>query len=253
MNAPTDLRAAVQAYYGETLSSSSDLKTDACATIARPAPHVAEALAAVHDEVSARYYGCGLAIPSALEGLTILDLGCGAGRDVYALAKLVGPTGRVIGVDMTPEQLAVARKHEAWHAERFGYDAPNTQFIEGYLEDLASLDIPKGSVDVIISNCVINLCMDKPAVLSAAYDLLKPGGELYFADVYADRRVPAALVADPALHGECLSGALYWGDVDGIAADAGFGDVRIVEHRRSTIRACKPSSTRSASRRSRCG
>ena len=221
----------VQDYYGKTLQSSMDLKTDACATSAAPPAHIREALAAVHDDVSSRYYGCGIAIPTQLEGLNILDLGSGSGRDVYALAKLAGPKGRVTGVDMTPEQLAVAREHEAWHADAFGYKEPTTRFIEGDLEKLADLDLEPGSFDLIVSNCVINLCADKPAVFRAAYDLLKPGGELYFSDVYADRRVPDALKEDPVLLGECLSGALYWTDFLAMAKQSGFLDPRVVEHR----------------------
>ena len=225
-------REIVQTYYGETLQSSADLRTDACTTTAAPPPHVTAALARVHDEVTTRYYGCGLALPAALEGLRVLDLGCGAGRDVYALAQLVGPEGEVVGVDMTKEQLDVARRWEDWHAEAFGYSAPNTRFLEGHLESLDVLDLEPASFDVIVSNCVINLCVDKPAVFREAHRLLKPGGELYFSDVYADRRIPAALVDDPVLYGECLSGALYWGDFGRIAQAAGFADPRVVDHRR---------------------
>ncbi|HPF24187.1 MAG: methyltransferase domain-containing protein [Hyphomonas sp.] len=225
----------VKTYYGETLTGTKDLRTDACTTADRPAPHVSAALAAVHDEVAGRYYGCGLAIPSVLEGLKVLDLGCGAGRDVFALAKLVGPTGHVTGVDMTDAQLDVARAHEAWHAEKFGYAAPNTRFLKGYLEKLGDLDLEPGSFDLIISNCVINLCTDKPEVFRQAHRLLKPGGELYFSDVYADRRIPADLAADPVLYGECLSGALYWGDFLTIAKKSGFTDPRTVDHRRLGI------------------
>jgi len=225
----------VKTYYGETLSGTKDLKTDACTTTDRPPPHVSAALAAVHDEVAGRYYGCGLAIPSVLEGLKLLDLGCGAGRDVFALAKLVGPTGHVTGVDMTDAQLDVARAHEAWHAERFGYEKPNTRFVKGYLEQLGELDLEPGSFDLIISNCVINLCTDKPEVFRQAHRLLKPGGELYFSDVYADRRMPSDLISDPVLYGECLSGALYWGDFGRIVKEAGFIDPRTVDHRRLGI------------------
>lgn len=230
-----NIQTGVKEYYGQTLQGSSDLKTDACATIAAPPAHISRALAAVHDEVAGRYYGCGLAIPEVLEGLRVLDLGCGAGRDVFALAKLVGETGEVVGVDMTDEQLAVAEAHEAWHAEQFGYAKPNTRFLKGYLEKLDELDLEPGSFDLIISNCVINLCMDKPAVFRAAHRLLKPGGELYFSDVYADRRMPQELVEDPVLYGECLSGALYWNDYKAIVRAAGFADARVVEHRRLDI------------------
>lgn len=229
------LNDVVKEYYGQTLQASSDLRTDACCTEAAPPRHIIDALAMVSDEVSSRYYGCGLAIPSTLEGLKVLDLGCGAGRDVFALAKLVGPTGHVTGVDMTAEQLDVARNNEAWHAEAFGYENPNTRFVEGYLEQLDTLDLEPGSFDLIISNCVINLCTDKPAVFRAANRLLKPGGELYFSDVYADRRMPAHLVEDPILYGECLSGALYWGDFLEMAKAAGFLDPRTVDHRRLAI------------------
>lgn len=222
---------SVKAYYGAELTGTSDLKTDACSTLDTPPAFLRAAIARVHPDVAARYYGCGLAIPTALEGLEVLDLGCGAGRDVFTLASLVGPDGHVTGVDMTPEQLAVARQHEAWHADEFGYAAPNTRFVEGYLEQLGELDLEAESFDLIISNCVFNLCTDKPAVFRAAHRLLKPGGELYFADVYADRRIPAHLAEDPVLYGECLSGALYWGDYQTIAREAGFLDPRVVTHR----------------------
>ncbi|MGB6230021.1 MAG: methyltransferase domain-containing protein [Litorimonas sp.] len=231
MDSATIQQDVVKDYYGETLSSSDDLKTDACSTSSRPDAHVREALSLVHDDVSSRYYGCGLAIPACLDGLKVLDLGSGAGRDVFALAKLVGPDGHVTGVDMTPEQLSVARGHEAYHAEAFGYDAPNTRFLEGYLERLDELDLEEGGFDLIISNCVFNLCTDKPGVFRSAYRLLKPGGELYFSDVYADRRMPQHLVNDPVLYGECLSGALYWYDYVAMAKAAGFVDPRIVDHR----------------------
>src|SRR6185503_7537838 len=102
-------------------------------------PHVAAVLPELHDEVKDRFYGCGSPIPPALEGATVLDLGCGSGRDCYVLSKLVGPNGRVIGVDMTEEQLAVARRHQAFHATKFGW--ANTEFRQGYIEDLAGAGI----------------------------------------------------------------------------------------------------------------
>lgn len=225
----------VKEYYGETLQGSDDLKTDACVTTGLPPLYVRRAMSGIHEEVASRYYGCGLVIPAMLDGLKVLDLGCGAGRDVYALAKLVGPTGHVTGVDMTNEQLAVARKYQDWHAKEAGFDKPNTRFLHGYLEKLDELDLEPGSFDVIVSNCVINLCTDKPAVFRAAHKLLKPGGEIYFSDVYADRRMPESLVNDPVLYGECLSGALYWNDYNAMVKAAGFTDPRVVEHRRLAI------------------
>ncbi len=216
-------------YYGQILQGNADLRTDACATSEAPGLALRAALANVHPDVKARYYGCGLIAPADIKGRRILDLGSGAGQDAYVLAQLVGPGGHVTGVDTTPEQLAVARATMGWHAERFGH--ANVDFIEGDIEKLADLPLEPGSFDIIVSNCVINLVADKAAVFSAAHRLLKPGGELYFSDVYADRRVPDALKADPVLHGECLSGALYWGDFVRLAKAAGFADPRLVSDR----------------------
>lgn len=188
-------------------------------------------LAEIHPEVSARYYGCGLVAPDALEGLRILDLGCGAGRDVYLLLRLVGADGEVVGVDMTREQLAVAERHRDYHATRYGHARSNVRFIAGRIEALGELGLEPGGFDLIVSNCVINLSPDKPAVLEQAHALLKVGGEFYFSDVYADRRVPSELQSDPVLYGECLAGALYWNDFLRLARRVGFADPRLVEDR----------------------
>lgn len=226
---------SVQNYYGEVLQSSSDLQTNACCTPDAMPDHLKQVLSKVHDEVLTRYYGCGLIAPLDLKGMSILDLGCGAGRDVYALSAMVGETGRVVGVDMTPEQLEVARAHQDYHASAFGYAASNVEFHHGYIERLDDLNLEPGSFDIIVSNCVINLATDKEAVLRGAHRLLKDGGEMYFSDVYADRRVPKGMAEDEVLYGECLSGALYLNDFLSIARKAGFGDPRRVTHRPLTI------------------
>lgn len=132
----------------------------------------------------------------------------------------------MIGVDMTEEQLAVARRHQDWHAERFGH--ANTDFRHGYIEDLAGAGIPDASVDVVVSNCVVNLSPDKPRVLSEIFRVLKPGGELYFSDIFSDRRLPASLLDDPVLVGECLAGALYTEDFRRALESAGCPDARTV-------------------------
>lgn len=216
-------------YYGQVLTGSADLRTDACCTTDAPPPALRAALANVHEEVRARYYGCGLVVPDAIKGCAVLDLGSGSGQDAYLLSQMVGSEGSVTGVDATPEQLEVAERHQAWHADRFGF--ANTRFLEGDIERLDELGLADASFDVIVSNCVINLVADKAAVFRAAHRLLKPGGELYFSDVYADRRVAPTLLADPVLHGECLAGALYWGDFDALAKAAGFADPRLVTDR----------------------
>ncbi len=225
----------VQAYYGEVLQSSADLQTNACCMPDDVPAYVRDVLSKLHDEVLAKYYGCGLIAPLDLQGMRILDLGCGAGRDVYALSGMVGEGGQVVGVDMTTEQLDVARAHQGFHAQAFGHGASNVAFHHGFIERLDELDLEPGSFDIIVSNCVLNLATDKAAVLRGAHRLLKDGGEMYFSDVYADRRVPEALAKDEVLYGECLSGALYWNDFLGLAKGAGFGDPRQVTRRRLTI------------------
>ena len=216
----------VKEYYGRVLKSSADLKTSACCLVEALPRHVSEALKDVHPEVKERFYGCGSPIPPALEGATVLDLGCGSGRDCYVLSKLVGPKGRVIGIDMTDAQLAVARRHQAFHAGRFGW--ANTEFRQGYVEDLAGAGVADASVDLVVSNCVINLSPDKARVFREIFRVLKPGGELYFSDVFADRRIPAPLAQDPVLLGECLGGALYVEDFRRLMAQSGCADARIV-------------------------
>ena len=226
-------QAAVQAYYGQELTGTADLKTSACCDADAVPDWLRPLLARIHPDVLARYYGCGLVCPPLLEGCSILDLGCGTGRDVYALAQLVGPSGSVVGVDMTAEQLAVAREHLAFHAEQFGY--ANVSFLEGTIESLEALPLEPGSFDVIVSNCVLNLSTNKAAVLQGVKRLLKPGGELYFSDVYVDRRLPEAVRRDPVLYGECLGGALYWNDFLRLAKGAGFPDPRLVSDRELRI------------------
>ena len=222
-----DVRAWVSEYYGKVLTSSKDLATNACCAVGAPAPHIAAALAHVHPEVSDRFYGCGFPIPEALAGARVVDLGCGTGRDVFVLAQLVGAAGRVTGVDMTEAQLAVARNTLDWHRERFGYAEGNVALHQGFIEDLSFL--PDQSVDIVVSNCVVNLSPRKDLVLREVARVLAPGGEFYLSDVFCDRRLPAEVANDPLLHSECLGGAMVAFDFQHLAKQLGFGDPRALD------------------------
>jgi arsenite methyltransferase len=225
----------VQEYYGKSLQKTSDLQTNACCTLVAPPKYIQAALNKVHKEVQAKYYGCGLTIPQKIKGLRILDLGSGSGRDCYIAAQLVGEQGSVVGVDMTAEQLDIARQYLDYHRLAFGYAHSNVEFVQGNIEQLDALDLEAESFDLIISNCVLNLAADKEKVLRDAYKLLKKGGEMYFSDVYADRRMPQHLQQNALLWGECLSGAMYWNDFLRAARKAGFIDPRAVEDKPVTV------------------
>ena len=217
----------VKDYYGKLLHGTADLQSKACfCSPSSMSKEVKEAFSLIADEVVMRYYGCGSPLPPLLDGMTVLDLGCGSGLDVYVAAKLVGEHGQVIGVDMTQEQLDVAQKYEEEQCRRFGYAKSNVRFIKGYIEDLRSAGIMDASVDVVISNCVINLSPYKDKVFEEIWRVLKPGGELYFSDVFADRRIPSHLASDPVLHCECIGGAMYYEDYRRMMERSGFADFR---------------------------
>jgi SAM-dependent methyltransferase len=164
--------------------------------------------------------GCGtpLAFAGLRDGETVLDLGSGGGIDCFLAAKQVGPSGRVIGVDMTPEMLAKARAN----AERVG--APNVEFRLGEIERLPMAD---RSADVIVSNCVVNLSPDKSAVFREAFRVLRPGGRLAIADVVASAPLPDAVRRDAAALAGCIAGALPIDELRAMLSAAGFDDIRV--------------------------
>ena len=171
-------------------------------------------------EAVAASLGCGnpLAVADLHEGETVLDLGSGGGIDVLLSAGRVGPTGKAYGVDMTDEMLALARGNAA----KAG--AGNVEFVKGTIE---AVPLPDASVDVVISNCVINLSTDKPAVLAEAHRLLRPGGRFGVSDVVADDHLDPAQRAERGSYVGCIAGALSMGEYrDGLTA-AGFTDITI--------------------------
>jgi arsenite methyltransferase len=184
--------------------------------------------------------GCGVptAVADLHEGETVLDIGSGAGADVLIAARRVGPTGKAIGLDMTDEMLALASAN----AQEAG--AANAEFVKGYLEEMPLAD---DSVDVVISNCVINLSADKPKVLREAARVLRPGGRLAVSDVIADPDMDEATRADMAAWTGCVAGALTEREFRDALASAGLEDIEIRETHRvheqaaaAIIRARKP-------------
>ena len=192
------------------------------------------------DEALGASLGCGVptAVADLHEGETVLDLGSGAGADVLISARRVGATGKAIGLDMTDEMLALA------HANAAAAGVENAEFLHGYLEDIP---LPDASVDVVISNCVINLAADKRLVLAEATRVLRPGGRFAVSDVIADEGMDDATRADMAQWTGCIAGALTEAGFRAALADAGLVDVeirpthRVHEHAGSAIiRARKP-------------
>jgi arsenite methyltransferase len=201
--------------------------------------YAAEADAAPRAAVEASL-GCGVptAVADLHDGETVLDLGSGAGADVLISARRVAPGGKAIGLDMTDEMLELARAN----AREAGVE--NVEFVKGYIEDIP---LPDDSVDVVISNCVINLSADKGKVLREVARVLRPGGRFAVSDVIADPDMDAATRADMQQWTGCVAGALTRGQFEAALADAGLVDLeirethRVHEHAGSAIvRARKP-------------
>ena len=190
--------------------------------------------------------GCGVptAVADLHEGETVLDLGSGAGADVLISARRVGPTGKAIGLDMTDEMLQLAR------ANAVEAGVTNVEFVKGYIEDIPLAD---GSVDVIVSNCVLNLSGDKPKVFAEAARVLRAGGRFAVSDVIASPDMDQATRADLAAYTGCIAGALTEQEFREGLQSAGFADVEIRETHRvhefassAIIRARKPAGTRTS-------
>jgi arsenite methyltransferase len=229
MNDDVKTHESVKEYYGQTLKTNDDLKTNACCLADSTPEYLKNILSEIHPDVLEKFYGCGSPVPYLVDGKKVVDLGCGSGRDCYLFSKLVGETGAVIGVDMTDEQLSVAVENKDYHAKKYGHAQSNVDFRKGFIEDLTSVGIESNSIDVVTSNCVINLSPNKEKVFSEIFRVLKPGGELYFSDVLTSRRLADEHAKDPVLVGECLGGALYIEDFRRLLNKVGCVDYRIVK------------------------
>lgn len=232
-----DIRLKIKEYYSKvTKEKEGKMETKICSCALDNMPkRILKIRELINEEIINHFYGCGSPIPLCLEGLTVVDLGCGTGLDVYILSKLVGENGKVIGVDMNEDQLAIANKYKDEMAKKFGYKTSNVTFKQGYIEDLKSLEIEDESVDVVVSNCVINLSPFKENVFSEIWRVLKNGGELYFSDIFSDRRIPKEIAQNPTLQGECIAGAMYIEDFRRLMRKVGWLDVRYMSSTTASI------------------
>ncbi len=211
--------ALVRDFYGQAAEKPQ-------AELCCPVSYDAEDTAHIPREVLERFYGCGgpMSVAGVRPGETVVDLGSGAGIDVFIAAKKVGPQGRAIGVDMTDPMLGVAGESRRKVAARLGYDV--VQFRKGYLEDVP---VEGGSADLVTSNCVINLSPDKRRVFGEVWRILKDHGRIVVSDIVADRPVPPGLKVNVHLWGECIGGALSEDEFLAELERAGFYGVSILK------------------------
>lgn len=237
---PTDssseaVREEVRRRYGATASGKSSCADEFCTSTGATELGYSTEDAAAAPEGANLGLGCGnpLAIASLKEGEVVLDLGSGAGFDCFLAARAVGKTGRVIGVDMTHEMLCKAREN----AQKNGFG--NVEFRLGEIE---ALPVADSSVDVIISNCVINLSPEKERVFDEAFRVLKPGGRLAVADMVATAALPDDIKADWSAYTGCMAGASQVADLERMLKTSGFENVKIApkDSSRSFIREWLP-------------
>ena len=212
-------RAKVREFYGDAAATPQ-------AELCCPTKYDDSAISHIPKDVLDRFYGCGSPMSSAgvKADEVVVDLGSGAGIDVFIAAKFVGPNGKAIGVDMTDRMLHVARENQPRVAEALGYDA--VEFREGFLEQIP---VESKSVDLVTSNCVVNLSPDKPLVFAEMWRVLKDHGRILISDIVSERVVPPHLKVNPRLWGECLAGTLTQEEFISALERAGFYGIEVLK------------------------
>lgn len=214
---------AVRARYGSVAASGLSSEHDGVRAVAEAFGYTTEELASIPAEANMGL-SCGnpTAIANLRAGETVVDLGSGGGLDVFLAAAKVGPEGRAIGIDMTPEMIDLARRNAAKQPD----GAPNVEF---YLSTIDRLPLADNSVDCIVSNCVINLAPDKPAVFREIARVLKPGGRLAVSDIALKQRLPKEISEDVLAYVGCIAGAISFAEYRQGLLEAGFNEVTIVD------------------------
>ncbi len=186
-------------------------------------------LEAIPDEIVSIDYGCGDPSQHVCAGETVLDLGSGSGKHCFIAAQIVGAHGKVIGVDMNDDMLALARAAAPKVAANLGY--ANVEFVRSKIQDMRD-SVADGSIDVVVSNCVLNLVRpeDKHALFDEIYRVLRDGGRAVIADIVSNKPVPEHLQQDPELWSGCISGAFEESDFLAAFTEVGFDGIEILEH-----------------------
>ena len=220
-----NIEQAVRSRYGSIALSGLSSEQEGVRQVAQAFGYTPEELASIPAEAN---MGLSCGNPTALanlrEGETVVDLGSGGGLDVFLAAAKVGPTGRAIGIDMTPEMVERARRN----AERGPNGEPFTN-VEFHLATIDKLPLPDNSVDCVISNCVINLAPDKTAVFREIARVLKPGGRVAVSDIALKRELPSEIASDVAAYTGCIAGAILIADYKQGLLEAGFSHVEVVD------------------------
>ncbi|KAF0974984.1 hypothetical protein FDP41_005737 [Naegleria fowleri] len=214
---------SVKEHYSKQQTNEAKI-SNSCFLAKKPHNTIQKLLSLIPEKVNETFFGCGCPIPLGIKDLTVLDLGSGSGRDVFLAAALVGDQGKVIGIDMTKKQVELAKSSTLEFVEnckKVNLKVGSIEFHEGLIEELVTL-LPSESVDLVASNCVINLSPRKEKCLQQVYNVLKYGGEFVFSDIYSDRKIHPIALQQLSKLGSCIGTVFYINDFLSVCRKLGF-------------------------------